>query len=162
MKRSKTRATWIALLGGSLGLHRFYLYGVRDVWGWLISVPTLLGAYGVHRMRELGQDDVMAWALIPLLGFALSASMLTAVVYGLQADEKWNARFNACEPSSSGWQAVVGVMFALLIGTGVLMATIAFTAQRYFEYQTEAGGMSGQPVAPTRQEMVFSKSELGL
>ena len=31
--RSKTLATWAALLGGSLGLHRFYLYGLRDRWG---------------------------------------------------------------------------------------------------------------------------------
>ena len=29
--RSKTVATWIALLGGSLGLHRFYLHGGRDL-----------------------------------------------------------------------------------------------------------------------------------
>jgi len=33
--RSKTIATWLALLGGSLGLHRFYLLGWRDPWAWL-------------------------------------------------------------------------------------------------------------------------------
>jgi hypothetical protein len=142
MSKSKTLATWLALTGGSVGLHRFYLFGGRDVWGWLIMLPTLVGAYGVYRMREWGQDDMLAWLLIPLLGFALSASMLTAVIYGLRADEKWNAQFNAqfstTTPRASGWQAIVGVMFALLIGTGVLMATIAFSAQRYFEYQVEA------------------------
>jgi TM2 domain len=138
MKKSKTLATWLALIGGSLGLHRFYLFGARDVWGWLITLPTLVGAYGVYRMRELGQDDVLAWLLIPLLGFALAASMLTAVIYGLRADDKWNAQFNHSTHSASGWQAIVGVMFALLIGTGVLMATIAFSAQRYFEYQADA------------------------
>jgi hypothetical protein len=137
MMKSKTVATWLALIGGSLGLHRFYLFGARDVWGWLIMLPTLVGAYGVYRMRELGQDDMLAWLLIPLVGFALAASMLTAVIYGLRADEKWNAQFNASQASASGWQAIVGVMFALLIGTGVLMATIAFSAQRYFEYQVE-------------------------
>ena len=41
--QSKTLATWIALLGGSLGLHRFYLHGLRDRWGWLHPLPTLLG-----------------------------------------------------------------------------------------------------------------------
>jgi hypothetical protein len=137
MMKSKTVATWLALTAGSLGLHRFYLYGARDAWGWLIMLPTLVGAYGVYRMRELGQDDMLAWLLIPLLGFSLAASMLTAVIYGLRADDKWNAQFNAAQPSVSGWQAIVGVMFALLIGTGVLMATIAFSAQRYFEYQAE-------------------------
>lgn len=137
MIKSKTVATWLALIGGSLGLHRFYLFGARDMWAWLTMLPTLLGAYGILRMRELGQDDMLAWLLIPLLGAALAASMLTAVIYGLRADERWNAQFNASAPSSSGWQAIIGVMFALLIGTGVLMATIAFSAQRYFEYQTQ-------------------------
>jgi TM2 domain-containing membrane protein YozV len=33
--RSKTASTWIALLGGSLGLHRFYLHGPRDLLAWL-------------------------------------------------------------------------------------------------------------------------------
>jgi hypothetical protein len=137
MSKSKTLATWLALIGGSVGLHRFYLFGARDVWGWLIMLPTLVGAYGVYRMREWGQDDMLAWLLIPLLGFALAASMLNAVIYGLRADDKWNAQFNNSQPIASGWQAIVGVMFALLIGTGVLMATIAFSAQRYFEYQVE-------------------------
>ena len=68
--KSNTLATWIALIGGSLGLHRFYLHGFRDPWGWLFAWPTLLGLYGVQRMRELGQDDQLAWALIPLLGAA--------------------------------------------------------------------------------------------
>ena len=36
--RSKTLASWIALIGGSLGLHRFYLHGFRDPWGWLCWV----------------------------------------------------------------------------------------------------------------------------
>ena len=64
--KSKTLATWIALFGGSLGLHRFYLYGPRDIWGWLWPAPTLLGAYGVQRVLKLGQDDQLAWLLVPL------------------------------------------------------------------------------------------------
>ena len=31
--RSQTIATWLALLGGRLGLHRFYLHGLSDRWG---------------------------------------------------------------------------------------------------------------------------------
>ena len=30
--RSRAVATWLALVGGSVGLHRFYLHGRRDVW----------------------------------------------------------------------------------------------------------------------------------
>jgi hypothetical protein len=138
MAKSKTLATWIALVGGSLGLHRFYLHGPRDVWGWLWPVPTLIGAYGVLRVIRIGQDDPLSWALIPLLGIAVAAAMLAAIVYGLMPDEKWSLRFNGGEPvTPAGWTAVIGVVVALLLGATVLMATIAFGGQRYFEYQVE-------------------------
>jgi hypothetical protein len=134
--RSKTLATWIALIGGSLGLHRFYLHGFRDPWGWLFPVPTLIGLAGVRRMVELGQDDRLAWLLIPILGLMLAGTMLAAIVYGLTPDEKWDARHNGGATSApGGWGAVLGVVFALMLGAGVLMATIAFSAQRWFESQ---------------------------
>ena len=136
--RSKTLATWIALIGGAFGLHRFYLHGLSDPWGWLFIPPTLIGLYGVQRMREFGVDDHLAWALIPLLGLMLAATMISAIVYGLMPDERWNARFNPSGPQHhTGWATVIGVVAALVIGAGVLMATIAFSAQRYFEYQVE-------------------------
>ncbi len=136
--RSKTLATWIALIGGAFGLHRFYLHGLSDRWGWLFVPPTLAGLYGVRRMREFGVDDQLAWALIPLLGLMLAATMISAIVYGLMPDERWNARFNPVGPQHrTGWSTVIGVIAALVIGAGVLMATIAFSAQRYFEYQVE-------------------------
>ena len=136
--KSKTLATWIAIVGGSLGLHRFYLHGLRDPWGWLHPLPTLLGLYGLRRVEAYGQDDRLSWLLIPLLGATVAAGMLAAIVYGLMPDEKWDARFNPQEgPSRSGWTAVIGVVLALLVGAGVLMATIAFSGQRFFEYQIE-------------------------
>jgi TM2 domain-containing membrane protein YozV len=81
--KSKTLATWIAVVGGMFGLHRFYLHGLRDLPGWLFAWPTLAGLYGVQRMRQLGVDDHLAWALIPLLGLTLSIAMLSAIVHGL-------------------------------------------------------------------------------
>lgn len=133
--RSKTLATWIALIGGSLGLHRFYLYGRSDVWAWLHPIPTALGVYGVMRMRDLGQDDRLAWLLIPLLGAVLAGTMLLAIVYGLMPDEKWNARYNPNGPEHhTGWSTIIGVMLALAVGGGVLMATIAFSGEHYFSY----------------------------
>jgi len=58
------------------------------------------------------------------------------------ADEKWHARFNpqlhgTPDAPGSGWAVVVAVVLALLIGATVLMATIAFSGQRYFEYQVD-------------------------
>lgn len=139
--KSKTLATWIALVGGGVGLHRFYLHGLRDVWGWIYPLPFALGLYGIRRVQLLGQDDGLSWLLIPLLGAVLAASMLTAIVYGLTPDERWDARHNPHGPASpaSGWPAVISVVLALFVGSGVLMATLAFSAQRYFEWQVEEG-----------------------
>jgi hypothetical protein len=136
--KSKTLATWIAVVGGSLGLHRFYLHGLRDPWGWMHPLPTLLGLYGIHRAREIGLDDHVAWLLIPLLGVSLASGMLMAIIYGLTSDEKWDHRFNPRSPAShTGWGPIFGVVLALVIGAGVLMATLAFSGQRFFEYQIE-------------------------
>ncbi len=132
--RSKTVAAWLAFIGGSFGLDRFYLYGMADRAGWLIPLPTIAGLFGVQRMLNYGQDDRLAWMLIPLLGLTLAATMLVAIVYGLTPDEKWNARHNPeGPPHHSGWLTVTGVVLSLMVGGGVLMATIAFTGQRYFE-----------------------------
>ena len=135
--KSKTAATWLALALGSLGAHRFYLHGRRDLWAWLHPLPTLLGAAGALRMRNLGQDDHAAWLLIPLLGLMLSYSMLAAIVCGLTPDDRWAERFNpgqAVRPT--GWGPVIGVVVALLVGGTVLMGTLAFGGQMFFEYQT--------------------------
>ncbi|MFG6431155.1 hypothetical protein [Roseateles sp. LYH14W] len=136
--KHKGVATWLALLGGVFGLHRFYLHGLRDRWGWAFPLPTLLGLVGLQRMNALGQDDRIAWLLMPLLGASLVAALLGGIVYGLMPDERWNERFNAGQPASTGgWAAVIGVVLCLFIGGTAMMATIAFSAQRYFEAQVD-------------------------
>jgi hypothetical protein len=135
--RSRAVATWLALVGGSLGLHRLYLHGWRDPWAWLHPLPTLVGAYGFWRMREFGVDDARGALLVPLLGVMLAATMLQAIVYGLSGDERWAARHGGNAGAPRGWSTYIGVVLALAIGTSIAMATIAFTAQRYFE--THAG-----------------------
>ena len=139
--KSKTLAAWLALLGGGLGLHRFYLHGPRDVWGWLWPLPTLLGLYGVRRALNLGQDDQLSWLLVPMLGLALAAAMLAGILYGLTPDERWNAEHNAGtgREHRAGWGVVFAVVLCLGIGATVLMATIAYGGQRFFEYQVEEG-----------------------
>ncbi|MBQ1763668.1 MAG: TM2 domain-containing protein, partial [Aquincola sp.] len=136
--KSKTLATWVALLVGSLGLHRFYLYGFKDRLGWFYWVPTFLGLHGIQRVQDYGLDDHLSWALIPLLGLMVAQAMLAAILYGLTPDERWDARHNPGQPvHATRWAPVLGVIAALLVGAGVLMATIAFSGQRYFEYQVE-------------------------
>lgn len=136
--KSKTIATWLAFAGGSLGLHRFYLHGWRDLPGWLHLPPTLLGLHGVWRLDALGQDDRLAWLLIPLLGLMLAGTMLVAILHGLTPDETWNARHNPGGPAQrSGWLAILGVIAALMVGATVLIATLAFGFQHFFEWQIE-------------------------
>ena len=149
MMKNKTLAAWLAFLGGPLGLHRFYLYGFADLLGWLLPIPSALGWYGVQRIRQFGVDDQWSWVLIPLLGFTIAACALTAIVYGLMTSEKWNTRFNknAAPDAPSGrtqWLTIGAIVCSLLFGTTVLMASIAFSFQRYFEYQIEAARQISQ------------------
>ena len=137
--RSKTLATWLAILGGVFGAHRFYLHGRRDAAAWLHPWPTALGLVGVLRMRELGQDDRLSWVLLPILGLMIAQAMLAAIVYGLTPDERWDARHNPGQPGrATGWGAVLGVIVALLLGATALMSTVAFGGQRFFEWQLGA------------------------
>jgi hypothetical protein len=142
--KSKTIAAWLAFLGGPLGLHRFYLHGLGDTLGWLLPIPTALGLYGIERVQRYGQDDSLSWVLIPLLGFTVAACCLTAIVYGLTTREKWNARFNAggpegAEPGATHWGTIFAIVFSLMVGAGVLMASIAYSFQHYFQWQVEEG-----------------------
>ena len=139
--KNKTIATWLAIAGGQLGLHRLYLHGWRDLWAWAHPVVAALGWWGVERVRAYGQDDQLAWVLIPLLGFMLAGTALTAIYYGLMSPEKWNRLHNPAAPDAHGgntnWLTIGAVVFALLFGTIALMSSIVFSFQRYFEYQVE-------------------------
>src|SRR5947209_10228994 len=142
--KNKTLAAWLAFLGGPLGLHRFYLHGFRDSLGWLLPIPTAIGLYGIQRMRQNGVDDPWSWVLIPMLGFTIAGCALMAIVYGLMTREKWNARFNPTVPEEGGaggtnWLTIGAVVLSLGVGAIVLMASIAFSFERYFEYQVEEG-----------------------
>ena len=142
--KNKTVAAWLAFLGGPLGLHRFYLRGLGDMLGWMLPVPTALGLYGIERARRLGLDDGLSWVLIPLLGFTIAACALTAIVYGLMASEKWNAHYKPQAPADApagrtGWLTIGAVVISLFVGASVLMASIAFSLQRYFEHQVDEG-----------------------
>ena len=140
--KNKTLTVWLTFLLGPLGVHRFYLYGFSSLLGWLLPLPTALGWYGIQRTLDFGQDDVLSWILIPLLGFTFAGCALNAIIYGLMPPEKWHAKFNAGIASSehadtSNWLTIFGAAAALLMGTTILMASIVFSFQRYFEFQIE-------------------------
>lgn len=138
--KNKTLAAWLALLGGPIGLHRFYLHGWRDRIGWLLPWPSLMGAIGVLRERQLGVDDQLSWILIPLLGFTIAGCALAAIVYGLTEATTWNKRFNPLlDPQASAGRTsgltVMALICAMLIGTTALMSSLAYSFQHVFEYQ---------------------------
>jgi hypothetical protein len=157
--KNKTLAVWLTFLLGPLGMHRFYLYGFSDKLGWVLPIPTALGWYGIQRALAFGQDDLLSWILIPLIGFTFAGCALNAIVYGLLAPEKWHSKFNAGATDSdqadtSNWVTIFGVATALLMGTTILMASIVFSFQRYFEHQIEeAKAISqGTVLAPEKQK----------
>jgi hypothetical protein len=136
--RSKTIAAWLALLTGSLGLHRLYLHGWRDRLAWLHLPPTAAGLIGVERLLQFGQDDRLAWLLIPLFGLMLSQGALFAILYGLTPDERWDARHNRGHAvTATRWGPVLAAITALLVGGAVLMGTIAYGVQMFFEWQLQ-------------------------
>ncbi len=151
LMKNKTMAVWLTFLAGPLGLHRVYLYGFSDPLGWVLPIPTAVGWYGVQRALELGQDDQTSWLLIPLLGFVIAACALNAIVYGLKPIEKWNSQFNPdmeleMPSGQTNWLTVFGIATSLLLGTTVLMASIVFSFQRYFEHQIEEARVISQGV----------------
>ena len=140
--KNKTFAVWLTLLTGPLGLHRLYLHRCYGIAGWLVLLASLVGGYGMLRVRQFGVDDQLSWLLIPFLGFVLAGCALQAIVYGLTDTEKWNQRFNPtlppdATPGQTQWFTVAGLAVSLFLGTTVLMASIAFSFQRYFEFQME-------------------------
>jgi hypothetical protein len=140
----------LTFVGGPFGLHRFYLFGFTNRLAWLLPIPTILGLYGVHRARTIGLDDPLSWVLIPMLGFTIAGCAINALVYGLMNTEKWNARFNPASAADApagqtNWLTIGALVVSLLLGTTVLMASMAFSFQHFFEYQVEEAKRLSQP-----------------
>ena len=140
--RNKTLAVWLALLGGSMGLHRFYLRGPADWIGWLHPIAAALGWWGIERVQAYGQDDPLSWVLIPFLGASITAACLAGIVYALADRPKWNRWFNpGLDPEApagaTDWLTIAAIVFSLMFGAVALMSSLAFGIQRYFEYQVE-------------------------
>ena len=140
--KNKTLATWLAFVGGPLGLHRFYLFGRRDYLGWILPWITLIGLYGFERVQEFGLDDFLSWWLLPIFGFTTAACSLNAIVFGLMSPQAWNEKFNPGVNSEhsagqTNWLTIGAIVISLMFGATVLLSSFAYSFQRYFEYQIE-------------------------
>ena len=124
--RNKTLATLLCSLFGSIGLHRFYLFGVKDRWGWLHMLSLPLSALAIANFK----DSPTLLTFSPLIISALVA-FIEALVIGLTPDDKWDAQYNPNSgvQTQSGWP--LALLLVLTVGGGAmgLIATIA----RFFD-----------------------------
>ena len=120
--KNKAFASLLGFLLGMLGAHRFYLHGSKDGWGWLhlASLPASLA------LRQLLPGADWFYQILPLIISAL-IGFLEALVLGLTPDEKWDARHNpgSGRASDTGWPLAVVLVATLMLGAGVLIATMA-------------------------------------
>jgi hypothetical protein len=118
--KNKTFAALLALLFGGAGLHRFYLHGLRDRWGWLHAAALLLSG------GLLAQDPSRALLVntAPLVLSVLAACIETFVI-GLMADEKWDAHYNATSGQQSDTSWMVAVLMVVNLGYGATLMLIA-------------------------------------
>ncbi len=107
--KNKTTATLLASLGGSLGLHRFYLIGARRLWPWLYPL--------------------FAWTLVPTF-----AGFIEALRFALTPDQKWDAKWNAESSTTnhSGWLVIIVAALTLFGSMVLFMTLISFALGRYF------------------------------
>jgi uncharacterized membrane protein len=120
--KNKTLATFLALVFGAIGVHRFYLRGAVDRLGLLhvCSVPLTGIVYGA------GHAPNVFWVLLPLLVSAI-VGFVEALVIGVTPDEKWDARHNAGSGRSShtSWVVALLLVVTMLVGATTLIGTIA-------------------------------------
>lgn len=137
--KSKLITVALAFLLGSLGAHRFYLKGATDKFGWAHLLATLAGVIGIASLVLGSGSTPLNWIFAVAGGTSLISAFLTAIVFGLRPDDKWDARYNPNgRPTRSGWPVVILVILSLMIGTGLLMAGLAISFQTFFESQVEA------------------------
>ncbi len=127
--KNKTFATFLATLLGSVGMHRFYMKGMTDRWGWVHLSSLLLTGIA---MRIWPEQPLMLTAS-PLILSAL-AGFLEALVIGLTPDEKWDPALNAGSGKQSSSGGLLAVVLVLTTGIGAvsLIAVIARTLDLLF------------------------------
>ncbi len=120
--KNKTLAALLSFLLGAAGLHRFYLRGLGDLWGWLhfSSLPATAALIAAL------PDQPLLVTAAPLLLSMLAASIETFVI-GLMPDEQWDARWNpdSGRQTSSRWPVAVLMVANLFYGATLLLTILA-------------------------------------
>ena len=122
LHKNKTFAAALALIAGGAGLHRFYLYGIKDRWAWLHSLLFIVTA----GLLLAYPDRLLLLNTAPLI-FSVLIACIAAFMIGLMPDEKWDALHNpeSDQPSNSSWIIAVLMVSNLAYSTTLLLITIA-------------------------------------
>lgn len=127
--QNKTLATLFATVFGSIGLHRFYIYGIKDCWAWVHFLSLPLSGISLTLFR----DSPVLLTFSPLLLSGL-IGVIEALVIGLTPDDKWDAQHNPNSgyQSQSGWP--LALLLVLTVGGGAmgLIAAIARAFDLFF------------------------------
>lgn len=119
--KNKTLATLLAVMLGSIGMHRLYLRGNKDRWLilHLVSVPACM--FIAVAWPQLNGY----YKLLPLM-FSLLIAQLEGLVLGLIPDDQWDAKFNpgSSKQSASGWPLAMLLVAALAVGAAGLIFVI--------------------------------------
>jgi TM2 domain-containing membrane protein YozV len=122
--KNKTLATFFALFFGGLGIHRFYLYGLNDLWGWahFMTLPLSLG------IANSAPDQPWLFVGGPFV-LSVLIGFIETLVIGLTPDDKWDAKHNlhSGKASRSGWLLVLLLITTLMVGSTTLFFILART-----------------------------------
>lgn len=124
MHKNKTLVTFIAATLGGSGIHRFYLYGIKDIWAWCYASFILVY---ITYMAYLISTDQIAQSVLAWFPISMLVAFVEALVIGLTADDKWDAKHNASSlvHSESSWPHVILLVLTLATGFVFLVACLS-------------------------------------
>lgn len=122
--KNKTIASLLSAFVGALGLHRFYLYGRKDVFAWAYLVASVL--YLINFAFSL-QSGSLAASVARLFPIPVFVAAIETLVIGLTDDTKWNKRHNSrsLTQSRTKWPLVLLLVLTLLITYTGFIASLA-------------------------------------
>ncbi len=124
--KNKTLAVFFAAVFGGAGIHRFYLRGARDPWGWLHLAGLAATLMGIVMA---GRNDPVTTLLVALpLTLSILAGALQALLLGLTPDEKWDAIHNPASGRQTHSNWLLALILVLTLGLG--MAGLIFVITR--------------------------------
>ena len=97
-------------------------------------LAALLGGVGAHRFYLYGKKDIHGWVLLGLCPFSIFAGFVEALMIGLTDDAQWDATHNpgSEQTSCSGWLVVLIVIATFTMGITLLIALLARGVDWFF------------------------------